>query len=172
MEIRYQLTPDDFLNAMRVARSSFFKWLFRILSLFAIALVFVELYLLVFLASNERAQNAALNLRPLVIFLVIWVVFVTLMPRFSARSQFRGTPVANLPVTLTASDEGLRFRTPASEASINWSAFAKFIEGKDVFVHYASAKAFGVIPKRAFTPEELRAFRELVKSKVGKFQTA
>jgi hypothetical protein len=160
MELHYQLTAGDYLKAIKTARSFGVKWFFRIFSVFAFLMLCIEVYLMMFLHSDPRAQNMALNLRPLVIFLVIWVAFVSLLPRLSARSQFRGTPVANLPVTLTVSEEGLRFRTSANDTSINWSAFVKFLESKDSFVYFASAKAFNVIPKRAFTPSQLQAFRD------------
>ena|SRR5579859_2534124 len=170
MELQYQLTQDDYLSGIKSAQLPLIKWVIRVVCAFAICIICLEIWLLISGMSSPRLLDAALNIRPLAIFLGIWAAFVLFLPRLSARTQFRGTPVAKLPVRLFVSDDGLRFQTSISDATVAREAIVKFIEDRNVFVCYAAARAFNLIPKRAFTTDEIDSFRGLVKRKVTKYQ--
>ena len=65
------------------------------------------------------------------------------------------------------SDSGMIFRSAKGTAELNWDAFPRYAETKNLFMLYVQSRLFHVIPKRAFTPEDLLAFREMLQMRLG-----
>jgi hypothetical protein len=59
---------------------------------------------------------------------------------------------------------GIHERTPLIDAKITWDVYREVVESSDV-VYLVSPTGVGFLPKRAFTPEQLEAFRGLVAAK-------
>jgi hypothetical protein len=83
-------------------------------------------------------------------------------PYLSARSQFRGSPNAKTPLTLDATESGLRFQSIHSTSEMQWSALIAWAEGKSIFALFPNPRLFIPVPKRAFSPEEITEFRKLI----------
>ncbi len=59
---------------------------------------------------------------------------------------------------------GIHERSPLIEARIAWDLYREVVEARDRF-YLVMATGVGFLPKRAFTPEQLEAFRALVAAK-------
>lgn len=155
---------DDFRRAIKASRNrnSFLRW-FNRLSLGIVILAFAVGATLFLIDPHNGALR---NLAPLYIFLILWILLFYGAPYFSARSQFRGSPSANTPITLTATDEGLHFRSQQTDSRVNWSAYVNWVEEKTIFALFPNPRVFIVIPKRAFGADQLSEFRELLRRKV------
>jgi hypothetical protein len=95
-------------------------------------------------------------------FAALWFTYMLAGPRFSGRRQFRGSPSAQSPMTIEATDAGLALNSPYADSKLSWSAFVAWAEGEFVFVILPQPRIYVPIPKRAFTSEQLNEFRELL----------
>ena len=59
---------------------------------------------------------------------------------------------------------GIHERTPLVDARITWDLYREVVEARDV-IYLVSATGVGFLPKRAFTRDQLDAFRALVATK-------
>jgi hypothetical protein len=164
MEVNYQLTVDDFRRAIKAyrTRTPFLRWTVRLGVGFTILVLATGAIGLV-LAPHSGAFH---NLIPLYIVFILWTIIFWASPYRSARSQFRGSPSAKAPVTLDVTDAGLHFRSQHTDSKVGWSAYVKWLEEKTIFALFPNPKLFIVIPKRAFTVEQMNEFRELLREYV------
>jgi len=49
---------------------------------------------------------------------------------------------------------------------MKWDNFVRFLESDDIFVLFHSDLIFNILPKRAFTTDEVDRFRELILRKI------
>jgi hypothetical protein len=104
---------------------------------------------------------------PSMVLLALLLIFVPATRWLNARRQFRSAPSAQAPITMTVSDEGVAFRSQYTDSKVAWSLFVRWLDGKSVFALLQSNVVFNVIPKRAFSPDQLAEFREILRRKIG-----
>jgi len=164
MEVNYQLTIDDFRCAIKAyrIRTPFRLWTVRFGIGFT-TLVLATGVILLFLAPHSDAFH---SLIPLYILFILWNLIFWAVPYLSARSQFRGSRAAKAPITLEVTDAGLQFRSQHTDSKVGWSAYVKWLEEKTIFALFPNPKIFIVIPKRAFSVDQIGEFRELLREHV------
>jgi YcxB-like protein len=164
MEVSYQLTVDDYRQAMKAyrTRTAHLRWILR----FGIAFVLLVLSTGVVLLIVAPHSNAFQNLVPLYVLFLIWIVVWWGAPFLSARSQFRGSPSVQTPLKLEVTDTGLHFCSQLSDSRVAWATYVRWVEGNAVFVLFSNPKIMVVVPKRAFSFDQVNEFRELLRSKV------
>jgi hypothetical protein len=160
VRVTFQLTSEDYdqgLLAWRNLRASR-RWLIRIIY-FVLIVAFLASLLALLLDRNGALARSFLPL--------LWVSTISFAltwfgPRLSARRQFRNTPSAHDPMTIEASDAGLEIHSVHADSKVAWSAYMAWGESKSVFVILSQPRIYVPIPKRAFAPEQLVEFRELL----------
>ena len=164
MEVTYELAVDDFRRAIKAhrARTPFLRWTVRFGAGFAI-LVLATGAILFILEPHSAAFH---NLIPLYVVFILWILIVWASPYLSARSQFRGSPSAKVPITLDVNDSGLQFHSQHGDSKVVWSAYVKWLEERTIFALFPTPKIYIVIPKRAFTVDQVSEFRELLREHV------
>jgi hypothetical protein len=167
MQLEYRLSLKDYQEAnqahLKLQRwVYFFFWFFILLGLFSIIIYFV-------------------SGRQLDVFVIIYLlVFPTILvnPYFSnpIKNSFisriwKGLPTLHHPITIEVNEEVLKIKTINSESSIQWQLYTKAVETKSLFMLYEAKMLFYMIPKRAFrSDEQVEEFRELLRTKIEKFQ--
>jgi len=164
MEVTYQLTVDDFRRAIKAyrTRTTFLRWSFRV-GAGVMVLAFAGGITVLVL---EPHGNTVKNLLPLLVLCALWSVFIWAAPHLSARRQFRGSPSANSPITLEASDAGLHFRSAHGDSRVDWSAYVNWLEEEKVFAIFPNPRIFVALPKRAFNADQISEFRKLLHQKI------
>jgi hypothetical protein len=164
MEVNYQLTVDDFRRAIKAyrTRTLFLRWTVRI----GVGFTILVLATGVILAILAPRSDAFRNLIPMYVVFILWTLLFWGSPYLSARSQFRGSRAAKAPITLDITDSGLQFRSQHTDSKVDWSAYVKWLEEKTIFALFPNPKIFIVIPKRAFTVDQVSEFRELLRQHV------
>ena len=120
----------------------------------------------VFLASIHRNPSTLEISAAILAFAALWFTFMWAGPWFSARTQFRGSPSAQSPITIEASDVGLALHSAYADSKVSWSAYVAWAEGKSVFVILPQPRIYIPIPKRAFHDEQLAEFRETLRRNI------
>jgi hypothetical protein len=166
MQVTYQLTPDDFYQGMLVWRSrrKWQQWV-RWIAYIAVILVLLMGVLLLLLNRNTdpgKVRSACVA----ILFAGVWLAVMWGGPWLSLRRQFRNHPVSQSPMTLNTSEAGLEFHNPHVDSKVAWSAYVGWGEGKSVFVVMPQPRIFIVIPKRAFTEEQVGEFREMLRRNI------
>ena len=62
---------------------------------------------------------------------------------------------------------GIHWQWNGGSADIEWKNFVRFQETRNQFLLYSSPAIFNVVPKRALTPDEMSAFRQLVTERLS-----
>lgn len=144
------------------ARTPFRLWTVRFGVGFTI-LVLATGEILLILAPHSDAFR---NLIPLYILFILWSLIFWVSPYLSARSQFRGSRSAKAPITLDVTDAGLHFRSQHTDSKVDWSAYVRWLEERTIFALFPNPRIFIVIPKRAFTIDQVSEFREFFREHV------
>jgi len=87
--------------------------------------------------------------------------FLTFGRSILVRRTFKKEPSLQLETNVVVSDDGLIITNSRGEGKLNWSAFIRYTEAKEVFVLYVQSRIFYIIPKRAFRAEEVVMLREM-----------
>jgi hypothetical protein len=87
-------------------------------------------------------------------------------PGFYSRRQFRNNPLAQSPITLFVSEQGLEFHNVHADSKLAWSAYMAWGEVKSVFIIMPQPRAYVPIPKRAFSSDQQSEFRELLRRNI------
>ncbi len=149
MRASYQLTPDDFYQGMLAWRNrrKWQQWVRWASYLLVAGGSLTSLLILLLDRSGETTTTAFFT----VIFGILWLSYMLLAPRLSAWRQFGNNPMAQAPITLDVSEQGLEFHNPHAESKLEWSAYMAWGEAKSVFVIMPQPRAYVAIPKRAFS---------------------
>lgn len=162
----FQLTAADYYHGLLVWRGlkPWRRWLIRCAYL-VVALTVPMAILLVCLRPNFESLKSSGEVLG---FAAVWFGFILGAPWISAKRQFTGTPSAQLPMTVEASDEGLVVETAHANSKVSWSAYVAWAEGKSVFVVLPQPRIYVPIPKRALSSEQLDQFREILRRNIGR----
>jgi hypothetical protein len=160
MQLSYELTEQDFLEAQLFHRnrSRAFLFLVAVMGIFA-----------AFSAYNclSRPQSDAIScLLPLVIVLAFWALALWWLPKRRPRSLYRNQPGVHGPMSLIVDDEGIQEKGALASSQAKWQSLIRWRETKNTFMIYPSPCTFYAVPKRAFTPEQLDEFRALLGNNV------
>jgi len=90
-----------------------------------------------------------------------------LAPGFYSRRQFKNNPMAQSPITLDISEQGLEFHNAHADSKVAWSAYVAWGEVGSVFVVMPQPRAYITIPKRAFGEGQVGEFREILRRNIG-----
>lgn len=166
MHVTYQLCVDDYYQGYSAWRNrrkwqQWLRWVAYVIVGFA---TFLSLILLLFAPSPETRPMAVFG----VVFGVLWFGYMLIAPKLSTRRQFRYSPMAQSAITLDISETGLEFHNLHAESRVAWSAYFAWGEAKSLFVIMPQPRAYICIPKRAFTPQEVDEFRDLLRRHIGK----
>ena len=162
MKLEYQLTIDDYREALHAYPKTEFRWTFAILASLVIAIRLLRL------ATGTPLKMIAYGLAQDVVFLVILYVLGLLFLQFTNLRQWKTQPMLFQPQTINASEDGLLMQTPYSESTNQWLLYTHFQETRNLFVVYQAKTVFSLVPKRAFgNSEQVNQFRHLLQRKIG-----
>lgn len=133
---------------------------------FAFLVVGLTIPLALLLVGIRRDYETLKTSAATLLFAAVWFCFMWAAPRLSARRQFRGTPSAQSPISIEASDAGLVVHSAFAESKLSWSTYVAWTEAKSVFVILPQPRIYVPIPKRAFTAEEQSQFREILRRNI------
>jgi hypothetical protein len=167
MEVTFELTVDDFYDGLKACRRKTIVagWA---LPLGTAALTLLVIYLIFQSLASSRAAPFK-DLIPLVmicVFCLIVSIVVPLWRRSAVRKQFEGNPSTKGLITLAVSESEIRLRSHHTDSSATWSSFVMWSEGKSVFAIMVSPVIYYVVPKRAFSADQLIEFQELLRLKI------
>ena len=152
--VSYQLSAKELANLL--FRRTFFRrtlsWGFGII---CIVLLFVAISYFATDSVNESG------------FVILGVVvLIPLFAYISIRKAVNHNPMATAQTKLTYRETGLYFETPHSQWEVAWPGFIEWKENqKYLFLWIGTDKKVPavVIPKRAFTADQLATFKDLLK---------
>ena len=145
-------------------KDSWKRWSYRAAIVVLIVMLLSGIALLVVGPSLKVKYLSLFALgMPIVGFLSLWGA-----PHIHARMQYRRMPSAQTSVTMTVSEPGLRVLFEYGDSQVKWSAYIGWAEGAAVFVLFPQPRLYVPIPKRAFSPDQLDQFRDILRRNVGK----
>ncbi len=166
MEITYELTERDFREAFVAHRNA--RLAFRLATrMFGAGMVLLLLASVLAGILLPGGRQTLQSLMPVYLLFGAIVLVIWLGPWQAARSQFRGQPAARGPKTLTTTDSGMEWEGTTAKSEVHWPAYVRWCESNSMLLIYPSPALFVIVPKRAFTPEQLAEFRQLLEQNIG-----
>lgn len=157
MEIRYQRTFKDYREAVAAARAKL-SWRGKVVA----AIIFVPVYILLVIGLMSFGVSQGLASFSIAVGLPLLALFVSYGYRAWLKRDFRRHPIIGLPEAARIDDTGLHIENAVSSGTAKWLGFGKFKETQNLFVLYLGPRMAHVLPKRAFSSEQLEEFRRLV----------
>lgn len=160
--VRYLLTESEFVAAQRALISHRMRrrmlWL-----VVAATLVAAGLYVL------DHLFSALLFV---VVFpLLVAAMWLLLLP-LAGRRLYRRIPSEQREQRVEYSADGLMFESAMAHATVRWSAYSHYLETDRLFLLHQPTRVVVPLPKRAFPPDELARFRELLVAHVPRDRPA
>jgi len=152
MQATYNLSEKDLLEGQTCHAGV----LFRMGQLFGAVLLIAGLGGIVF--AEERLQA----LIPVLIGLILLFRI-----HLSAKLLFKRDFAGQDEIKLAVSDSGIEFLTGKGSGNLKWSAFLRYTETKHLFMLYSQSNIFNLIPKRAFDPQDLLEFRQMLQQNLA-----
>jgi len=161
MQVSYELAEQDFLDAFQARRRRRVRWLWPVVWTLLAAVILLSGFLYL------QCPRALMRLAPLYGLLLFILILVRLLPPWVARMQFRRQPAAQGTRTLDISEKGLISEGATLKSESRWSHYTGWSEAETVFLLIASPLLYIIIPKRAFSAEQLAEFRALLTRHIG-----
>lgn len=161
MEIQYELTKKDFLEAFAAHRdrNPTSKLIRVVLFWGLIAFAAVMFYSFV---QADRAMSAL----PLLLGAILWLVALGMLQRSFIGRQYTKQPGARGPRTITLDDSGTHWKWSGGSSDVEWKNYTAWVEGKSQILFYTSPAGFEILPKRAMATEQLDELRTLLQQNI------
>ncbi|HXX19069.1 MAG TPA: YcxB family protein [Candidatus Acidoferrum sp.] len=155
MQIRYEITPADYLEMLKARRRIAARLPLLLLDGVGLVLGIVATYLLgpmwILVAAVFLVGMVTQLFMP---HLIYWRVYSRNRRLFESR-------------IVTFTDEGIESEKESGRTEVRWSSFERFKETKNLFLTFQTKDVAGIVPKRAFpNPEAIAEFRKLLASKL------
>ena len=165
MEVNYELTQRDFFESLIAHRNrkKWVKWSFRVF--ITVAIIFAGLSL--FVAAMRPSAETLSNLFPFLGLVGLWCLLMWGSPWWLARTQFLKQPSAQGRRRALFDGDGIHWRWDGGSSEVEWKSYVRWMETRNEILLYTSPVLFGIVPKRALTPEQLSELRTLLTQNIG-----
>lgn len=121
-------------------------------------LIIMSSAILVNLGFRQGVAGLALPL----LLLVLWLAFRLVIYPLWIKRDFRGHPNFQREQSVKIDEWGLHRTSEIGQSETKWLAYTDYRETHNLFLLYFGRRLMEVIPKRAFSAEELQQFRQLL----------
>jgi hypothetical protein len=91
---------------------------------------------------------------------------VHLCPRLMWKRSYRKDKGLHEEISMEISESGIRATGQNFEGTFGWAVYIRFLESESILLLYPSPNMFHIFPKRAFSPDQLELFLELIRGKL------
>jgi hypothetical protein len=166
MNVQFELTLEDFLAANALARathSAARSQRILMIAAPALGLLLVASFVLAIMWGN---QSATASLRP-ALFFGIGLLVIPLGIRSSQRQAYKRSfpdKQGSRLITISVDQSGVSSGMPGvAESRYGWGVVRSFVENKHIALIYVAQVSFLMLPKRAFTSDQLMDIRSLMR---------
>ena len=157
MEIRFEFTEEDGLNALRASSKAGWNLYF-----------FVLLLALLFLVGVYLIDHGFSVAGWLWLFLSLLVgVGVYEIPRFQVRKALKESPSVRGEIAIILNDKGTSAKFATGESHLDWKNYTKFKETESVFLLFSSPYRFTTLPKRVMSADQIHELRSLLRTRIS-----
>jgi hypothetical protein len=152
MNITYQLTPEEYLQAVNLHHQKGTR-LLRLAIYIALATIIV-----LFGTDFSNTREIITNIIAAFFSIAFYMLFVRILTAYQARNVYRKSSILPYEITLHISGKGIRFDKMDTKGSIPWNAFQKWKSDDAFYLLYTNPRRFNVIPSRAFNEKQIKEF--------------
>jgi hypothetical protein len=164
MKITYRVSEADYLDAhdLFVAHEPWFRRASRRLLPWLGALI-----ILLPLVSLIKAPHNSPGLAVITLLFGLYMIYCGFALRLYFRKLYRRDRRLQFDSTAEFGEDGIHVITPDSDSQMKWSLFIRILESDRIFMLFHAQWIFSIVPKSAFAPGEVDAFRELARRKIA-----
>jgi hypothetical protein len=165
MQINYQLTESDFLEASltSIRRQSTLKSLLLWLAVF-----FTSMTVYFFLQQRKTGDEFHPGFFWPVIILVVIVLVVPLMLKRSVRKYWSANKYFHFSIEARVTQDGIEMSNKVASSKIAWTGVVRYDESKNLFILYPAEGLMLIFPKRSLIGAQMDTFRTFLRERVSK----
>jgi hypothetical protein len=162
MKIAYRITEEDFMHAhdLFIANEKWTRRMSRRIMPWTGGLMLLLSILILSLAKDPFVAV------PFGLMGAYFLYCGFALRRFF-RKLYRKDQRYHHEITADISEEGVHVVTPSADTQLKWSAIVRFLESDKIFMFFYAEWNFSVVPKRAFAPDEIDPYRDLLHRKIS-----
>jgi hypothetical protein len=157
MQIEYQLTEADFVNASQFSILHRTPWRRVRLWFFRLAgITFVALALPILFRPDHKLSGIFM------FFCGLYAAFFSVATKFDAKRKFKKMTQLHGNYIVNIDSQGVRYTAPKGESKMDWKVWGSFAEDPSSFVLVQRGSTmFMPIPKRQLSTSEVNELRSL-----------
>jgi hypothetical protein len=123
-------------------------------------------WFLISLLTNSDSWQPRTTIVPIVLLVSFWVGLLLYARKRAARKTLEGKTERERSVTFELDPAGYSVSTPTSSSRSDWSNLYRYEEGKTAFLFYVNPTVQQILPKRAFSDDDIVKVRALLAAQV------
>ena len=157
MNITYQLTQDEYLQAVNVHHKKGKRT-------FMLA-IYVMLAAFIVIVGTDFSNTREIVTNTIAAFFSIsfYMLFVRMLSAYQAKNVYQKSTTLPHEVTLHISGKGIKLDKKRNHASIPWRAFSHWKKDGRFYLLYTNPRQFNVIPARAMSGVEKKELEAYLK---------
>lgn len=104
---------------------------------------------------------------PVLVFGVVWLLMIRWLTRRNLKMALDSSPQFWEQREIEITEEGMEIHAETFNTDYLWKGVQKMVETPESFLIYNNPYSAVILPKRAFTAEQLEAFRPIVQKSVN-----
>lgn len=159
MKIIYQISENDYVQAMRLGSRYFHRLAIRL------AILAIPLILLAIFGSYPMRYAAAGGL---IGGIGISIIYYALLPYFTRRHYRKYKALHDTEFIAELTEKGIKFTTPNGVSLTRWEHILKWQQNDNYLLLFLSPKLYQIIPKYQATPDVISLFTHALNQHAGK----
>lgn len=161
MRVRYQCNSADYNEALSTRESTTLRHRMLRAILAGVLIILVSA-----VGANLGFRQGAIGVAIVLFFLLFWLIYTFAAFPLWVRRDYRRHPNVQREQSLRVDEEGLFLESEIGHTETRWAAYTRWRETKSLFLLYLGPRPFEIIPKRAFSPQQLQEFQRLLSAKL------
>jgi YcxB-like protein len=123
-------------------------------------------FLISLLTNSDSSWEPRRTIVPVVLGVSFWVGLLLYARKSGARKTLEGKTERDRSITFELDPAGYSISTPTSSSRSDWSNLHRYHEGKSAFLLYLNPTVHQILPKRAFSDDDVAKVRALLAAHV------
>jgi ABC-type transport system involved in cytochrome bd biosynthesis fused ATPase/permease subunit len=157
MQIEYEISEQDFLNAQKLAIR---KSPSRAVRLIATVMPWFGAVLLIFVVTAGLSEGLSWAFLP-GLLMPIFMLSIPVLNRRTQKKMYARATAMHGRLVLEADDTGVAFTGASFSSRTAWKNFANFVEDDKSFLLYQNSQIFNIVPKRSLSQGQIQELREI-----------
>jgi len=159
MKIKYKLTKEEYLEAVKLhQKMGFRKLMIAVYIMMAVTVVLIT-------TDYSSMRDIFRNFGALFFGIAFYLLLSKMLGEYQSKRLYERSETLSKETTLRVSAKGIRVGN--NDKPITWDTFSKYKENDEYVILYTSIANFKIIPKSAMNEIELKEFIDFIEEHIN-----